>query len=76
MSIYLHLVDDDRRDQPLLGVSQKKVFYVWNLALAAIKLMSSDDGRRGPPSLGLETYIYGGGHAFLFGFENIHYILR
>ncbi|WZZ27569.1 hypothetical protein YC2023_010970 [Brassica napus] len=39
-------------EPPLLGVSKKKVFYVWNLALAAIKLMSSDDGRRGPPSLG------------------------
>ncbi|KAF3603692.1 hypothetical protein F2Q69_00036235 [Brassica cretica] len=39
-------------EPPLLGVSQKKVFYVWNLALAAIKLMSSGDGRRGPPSLG------------------------
>ncbi|KAF3531141.1 hypothetical protein DY000_02040742 [Brassica cretica] len=39
-------------EPPLLGVSKKKVFYVWNLALAAIKLMSSDDGCRGPPSLG------------------------
>ena len=75
MSIYLHLVDDDRWDQPLLGVSKKKVFYVWNLAFASVELMSPGDGRRGPPSLGLETYIYCGGRASLFGFRNIHYIL-
>ena len=76
MSIYLHLVDDDRRDQPLLGVSKKKVFYVWNLALAAVELMSSSHGRRGPLSTSLETYIYGGGRASLLGFGNIHDILR
>ncbi|KAF2584468.1 hypothetical protein F2Q70_00036150 [Brassica cretica] len=39
-------------EPPLLGVSKKKVFYVWNLALAAVELMSPGDGRRGPPSLG------------------------
>ncbi|WZZ27571.1 hypothetical protein YC2023_010972 [Brassica napus] len=27
-------------EPPLLGVSKKKVFYVWNLALAAVELMS------------------------------------
>ena len=47
-----------------------------NLALAAVELMSSGHGRRQPLSLGLETYIYGGGRASLLGFGNIHYILR
>ncbi|KAF2543306.1 hypothetical protein F2Q68_00031344 [Brassica cretica] len=49
-------------EPPLLGVSKKKVFYVWNLALAAVELMSPGDGRRGPPSLGrlyvLEYFLF------------------
>ena len=64
-SIYLPLVDSNRRDQPLLGLSEKKVFYVYNLALAAVELVSSDYGRLPPPSLGLETYIYRRGCASL-----------
>ncbi|KAH0853117.1 LOW QUALITY PROTEIN: hypothetical protein HID58_093446, partial [Brassica napus] len=51
-SIYLPLVDSNRRDQPLLGLSEKKVFYGWNIALAAVELVSSGYGRPGPPSLG------------------------
>ena len=35
---YIHLVDSNRRDQPVIGVSKKKVFKVWNLALAALEL--------------------------------------
>ncbi|KAF3511944.1 hypothetical protein F2Q69_00007734 [Brassica cretica] len=38
-------------EPPLLGVSKKKVFYVWNNSLAAVELMSSGHGRRGPLSL-------------------------
>ena len=47
-----------------------------NLALVAVELVSSDYGRLGPSSLGLETYIYSGGRASLLGFGNINYILR
>ena len=39
-------------------------------------IMSSSQGRLGPLSLGLETYIYRGGRASLIGFGNIHYIFR
>ncbi|KAF3550890.1 hypothetical protein DY000_02008442 [Brassica cretica] len=39
-------------EPPLLGVCKKKVFYVWNIALAAVELMSSGHGRRGLLSLG------------------------
>ncbi|KAF3598516.1 hypothetical protein F2Q69_00036245 [Brassica cretica] len=47
-------------EPPLLGVSKKKVFYVWNLALAAVELMSPGDGRRGPPSLGRFPLVQSG----------------
>ena len=49
---------------------------MWNIALAAVESVSSGDGRLGPLSLGLDTYIYSGGRASLLGFGNIHYILR
>ena len=35
---YIHLVDSNRRDQHVIAVSKKKVFLVWNLALAAVEL--------------------------------------
>ena len=39
-------------------------------------MSSTIDGRVASLSLGLETYICGGGRASLLGFRNIHYILR
>jgi len=44
--------------------------------LGSCGIVSSVQGRLGPLSLGLETYIYGGGRASFLGFGNIHYILR
>ena len=44
--------------------------------LGGCGIVSSGQGRLGPLSLGLETYIYSGGRASLLGFGNIHYILR
>ncbi|KAH0880054.1 LOW QUALITY PROTEIN: hypothetical protein HID58_067448 [Brassica napus] len=47
---YIHLVDSNRRDQPVIGVSKNKVFKVWNLALAALELheksLGLEDGGR------------------------------
>ncbi|KAH0880094.1 LOW QUALITY PROTEIN: hypothetical protein HID58_067488, partial [Brassica napus] len=45
-SIYLPLVDSNPRDQPLIGLSEKK-----NLALAAVELVSFGYRRPGPLSL-------------------------
>ena len=44
--------------------------------LGSCGIVSSGHGRLGSLSLGLETYIYSGGHASLLGFGNIHDILR